>query len=613
MNRLAGGLATAVVALLLGGCAAMGAPEPAATPVATAASAPQGAPPLQVTVQAPRPLKALLERHLDVIRLGELARGERLEPSELDRLVAAAPAQARELLETEGYFDPEVQIEREGDRLQMNVKPGAQAVIGRLTIEVQGAVAEAAEAGDARARALIDSLRQGWLLPSGSPFRNAAWSSAKTDLLARLRSAGYAAASWSGTAAVVETETRQVRVFVVADSGPLFRAGGLDIQGLVHHDAETVQHLAGFGAGVPLTETLLLDFQDRLRRSALFDTVAVSFDPDPDQAAAAPVQVRLRESPRQVFTVGVGISANTGPRASLEHLHRRPFGWAAIARNKLEVGGLRQAWDGEISTHPLEKQYRWLLGGAVERLESDDDVVTAQRLRLGRAQNTPRIDRLAFVEAERSTRHLLDPAAPVPDTRELAVTANYQGVWRHLDDLLLPTRGYTLSLQGGVGRATSDPGGSGFFSRLYGRLTGYLPLGGDWYGQARVELGQVLRPDAVRVPDSQQFRAGGDDSVRGYGYRSLGPIVDGAVGSGDALFTTSVEVARPIVPRLPSVWGAVFVDAGRAAESFGDLKPAVGAGVGVRWRSPVGPLRLDLAWGEETRQFRLHFSVGISF
>ena len=113
------------------------------------------------------------------------------------------------------------------------------------------------------------------------------------------------------------------------------------------------------------------------------------------------------------------------------------------------------------------------------------------------------------------------------------------------------------------------------------------------------------------VPDSQKFRAGGDESVRGYSYRSLGPIVDGAVGSGTTLYTTSLEVARPISATMPSLWGALFIDAGNAANSF--VKPAVGYGLGVRWRSPVGPLRLDWAWARETGEGRLHFSVGIAF
>jgi len=109
------------------------------------------------------------------------------------------------------------------------------------------------------------------------------------------------------------------------------------------------------------------------------------------------------------------------------------------------------------------------------------------------------------------------------------------------------------------------------------------------------------------------FRAGGDDSVRGYGYRTLGPVVSDVVTSGRTLLTGSLEVARPISPKYPAFWWAAFIDAGNAADRWRDLHPVVGYGVGLRWRSPVGPLRVDLAYGQEVRQFRVHFSVGIAF
>jgi translocation and assembly module TamA len=123
----------------------------------------------------------------------------------------------------------------------------------------------------------------------------------------------------------------------------------------------------------------------------------------------------------------------------------------------------------------------------------------------------------------------------------------------------------------------------------------------------------VLAPAGLDVPDTLRFRAGGDDSVRGYAYRSLGPSSGGTVDSGKVILTTSVELARPLSDGLPQFWGAVFVDAGQAANNFSDLRPVVGAGVGLRWRSPVGPLKLDWAYGEAVRRSRLHFSVGISF
>jgi len=178
---------------------------------------------------------------------------------------------------------------------------------------------------------------------------------------------------------------------------------------------------------------------------------------------------------------------------------------------------------------------------------------------------------------------------------------------------VLPTRGITASAQVAGGFAQSNFADNGPFARAAGRLTGYLPLPGNWYGQARVEAGEVFAKASVGIPDTLLFRAGGDDSVRGYGYRSLGPLKSGVLASGRVLLTASAEIARPFSDRWPNVWYAAFVDAGNAADDWKDLDPAIGYGVGVRWRSPVGPLRFDVAYGREVRSVRLHFSVGIAF
>jgi len=445
-------------------------------------------------------------------------------------------------------------------------------------------------------------------LPTGSEFGNEAWSSAKSAAVARLRAAGYANAAWSGTGAQVDRERNEVRLFIVADSGPLYRLGGIVVEGLHAQEAETVQNLLVAHRGAPVTEALLLDFQERLQKAGLYASINVTLDTLPATAAEAQLQVRLREAALQDYTFGIGVSANTGARATVTHVYRRVFGQAATARNKAELGERRQAWEGEISTHPGPDLYRNLLGGTVEWLKSDTDIVLSQRLRLGRTIDMGRIDRLYFVEAERAKRE-----TALETTRAIAYSLNYHGVWRDLDSVVLPTSGFTAAGQVGVGRSQATNAETGPFSRAYLRFTGYLPLGQSWYGQARIEAGQLFKDGNVVAPDSQRFRAGGDDSVRGYGYRTLGPVSNGVVGSGDALFTASVELARPFAASLPSVWGAVFVDAGNAADSFANLNPALGYGIGLRWRSPVGPLRLDWAYGQELRRSRLHFSVGIAF
>ena len=615
-------LAAALLALLLlPGCAMLPAdlqPAPPATEPLQVLEGREAGPRslgVRIEIEAPADLKALLERHLDLVRLGRVARDE-VEDSEWSRLIDTAPAQVRQLLLTEGYVAPKVMLQREPGRsagqpevVLLQVDPGQRARISRVTIEVEGALERGAAAREPYAESTLQQLRERWALQPGNEFRNPLWTDAKSAALARLRAAGYATAAWSGTGAEIDPERNEVRLFLVVDSGPLFRFGGLVIDGLTVQDESTVMNLAATRPGTPVTETLMLDFQDRLQKAGLFESISVTLDADPANADAARLQVRVGESPLQVYTLGLGFSADTGARASVEHVYRRVFGFAATSRNKAEWGAKRQVWDGEISTHPNAGLYRNLLGGAVEWLKTDSDTVLSQRVRLGRAQEKQRVERLYFAEVERSQRE-----AAGTKVQAVAVSGNFHALWRDLDNLLLPTRGVSLGLQLGAGRSHGTGADAGYFGRTYARLTGYLPLGKQVFAQARVEAGQVFTGNKdTELPQSQLFRAGGDESVRGYAPRSLGPLTDGVVGGGKALLTTSVELATPISTRVPALWGAVFLDAGNAADDFSNFKFFLGTGLGVRYRSPIGPLRIDLAWSPETRKARLHFSVGITF
>lgn len=194
----------------------------------------------------------------------------------------------------------------------------------------------------------------------------------------------------------------------------------------------------------------------------------------------------------------------------------------------------------------------------------------------------------------------------------LAVSVNQQWIRRRLDSSLLPTDGHQALALVGLGYARG--GGSddsGPFGRMQFKLGAYKPLGG-WYASARAEVAQVIAHERVGVPEKLLFLAGGDDSVRGYAYRSLGVERNGLTLGGRVMATGSLEIARPFTMSLPSLWGAAFVDAGNAASRWTDYRPVVGYGVGVRWRSPVGPLRVDAARAQETGKWRLHFSVGIT-
>ncbi len=536
--------------------------------------------------------------------------------SELRRLVAAAPEQARSLIEAEGYFASDIKAslseEVPGQPMvaRLEVTPGPKASIKQVQMVFEGTLDDRLSKNDPDAVALVQQLNSEWALPAGAAFRQAQWSAAKNGALATLRSQGYPAAVWSGTAATVDAQAHTARLYVVADSGPAFYYGPMQIEGLERQPASAIVNLRNFNTGDPYRESELLDFQERVQKLNLFESVFVSVDEDPQSAAAAPVSVKVRELPMQQATLGLGVSSDTGPRVSLEHLHRLLWGRPWQAKSKVQLGRDESVLQTDLTSHPRPGGKRWLTSVQFARLLDTDDAVTvSQRLRLGISDEGDRLERTSYVEFQRAK--VSSPSGTLLSNSS-AVTGNQQYIWRDLDSPVLPTRGLTANVQFGPGYSFSNSDDSGFFGRAYGRLTWYKPLSARWYATVRTEAGTVLASDRVGVPDTLLFRAGGDESVRGYGVRTLGVEKDGVTLGGRALWTGSVEVARPILERFPSLWGAVFLDVGDAAAKWSDLSLRKGYGVGVRWRSPVGPLRLDLAYGHEAEAFRVHFSVGIT-
>ena len=587
-----------------------------------APAAPRRPPQFRLNVDAPSDLSALLLQHLGLARLQYAAEADALTSTEIDRLIGAASAQAMSLLQTEGYFNPVVKVQRVDDGAQpplllMSVLPGPRATIERLTLEVQGGLYDEVASGDPQAEALQNALLAEWALPPGQPFTQSAWDSAKNRVLATLRSNGYLGAQWSGTAAQVDAANNSVRLFVVADSGDLFRVGSIRTAGLQRFDEGAVLPTARELIGRPATEQLIRDVQDRLLSLGLFESIIIDVDTNSADPAQAQALLALRELPLQQATVGVGYADDTGLQVTLEHTHRRLFDTRWVMHNKLQLGQEQTLWTGDLMSHLQPDGYRNLLAGQAEKLSTNDETRYSWYARAGRTRDTLSVWRLIYGEY---TRALLQTSAGDNDSQ--ALSANYHWTWRDVDDLRTPTRGSVWSLQGGAGVAvgTITPNDksleteeSGPFARLYGRVQSYLPLGNGFYGSARLELGQVFVRETLSVPDTLLFRAGGDDSVRGYAYRSLGPELDGAVVSGSTLLTASLQLARPIFADQPAFLWAVFVDAGNASDGWNKMRPVLGYGVGLHWRSPVGPLRVDLAYGEEVRKFRLHFSVGVVF
>jgi translocation and assembly module TamA len=576
----------------------------------TASGQPQ-APAFDLVVRAPEPLQELLERNLELRRYRQVTD---LDDAEIARLIVLAEKDTRELLATQGYFTPQVRIAREpGTRptLVVAVEPGQRTQVAEARIEFEGDIAGST---DPDAVAQRESIRGRWELRPGEPFTQTGWDRAKSDATKQLLARRYPAGRISDSLADVDAANASVRLGLRLDSGPPFHLGPLQVTGVERYDPVLVPRLARLPQGTVYDQDKIVQAQLRLSGSGYFDSAFFFVDPASDPAAA-PVLVTVREAPLQKVVLGLGFTTDGGPRASVEHTHNRlpVIGWRSVS--KLQVEKKNPFAQTEWTAIPAEDGWRWSVLARGEKLDDDRLVTHSQRLRAGRFQNGDHIDRNVYVQYERATaqnpRNV--PLTPLDTGEGSAVSANYIWTGRYFDNQQAPSSGYGIGVELGGGYTL---GGNGHpFQRTVVRWLGYRPLERGRL-QLRAEAGAVLAQEGARVPATQLFRTGGDTSVRGYKYLDIGvPLPGGLVGPGRYLATGGVEWQRPVRVRGQQTQfeHTLFVDAGAVADKVGDLRAKVGVGTGVRWRSPVGPIEGAIAYGVQSKRFRVHFSAGFVF
>lgn len=572
----------------------------------------------EIEIQAPKPVQDYLLRHLELLRYQSLTD---LDASELARLVGMAEPNVRELMGTLGYFSPDIHLElretpdnpRSPRLVVITVQPGEPVRVSGVTFEFTGPIAT-----DEAAAAQRRAIQAGWLLGAGMTFTQAAWDAAKTQALRELTTQRYPAGRLSSTRADIDPETKTARLSVTLDSGPLYRLGALQISGTQRYGSDLVQRLARLAPGADYDQTRLVEAQRRLTDSGYFDSAVVSLDTTGDPAAA-PVLVQVREAKLKKIVLGIGASTDSGARLSVEHTnHQLPgIGWRAVS--KLSLDRVTKSIGTELTAPPDDANWRWVTSALVQREESGSFEVTSQRLRAGRTQSGERIDRSYYLQYDRAQPNNVGAA-----TTAEALSANYAWTQRNFDALPFPSRGYGLGVELGGGvtlGADRQP-----FVRTDIRWLGYVPLASSKDGtpasmragriELRAEGGAVLAREQANLPSTQLFLTGGGTTVRGYDYRSIGSVLpNGQTAAGRYLAVGSVEWQHPITvnDRLTDWESTVFVDAGAVADKPAELRGKVGIGAGVRWKSPVGPLQMDLAYGVAVRRLRLHLSVGFTF
>ena len=560
-------------------------------------------------------LRELVERHNELRRYRAVTD---LDEAEFTRLMALAERDVRNLLGTEGYFTPQVKVRREGPpggraTVVIEVEPGPPTRVHQVNIEFEGDIAQSTDPGAEQQRQAIQTA---WALDQGSRFTQDRWSSAKTHALRQLVERRYPRGEISYSLADISAPEAQAKLGVRLDSGPLFHLGPAVVKGAERYPDWLPERLSWLHPGQVYDQKRLVDAQQRLAGTGYYDSVYISIDPDADPAAT-PVTYTVTEAKRHKVQMGVGYSTDGGPRLSLEHRDNQVFGSSWRTDTKLQLDSKTPLLQADLRSLPEPNGWRTAFFARYMRQDDDSLITTSQTLRMGRTKTEERYDRNLFLQYDNAsvsgdgTRNV--PNALVGDGA--AVSLNYAWTGRYFDSLPVPKRGYGLHAEIGVGMTTMAPRKP--FTRLTGRWLGLLPLGdGGSRLSMRSELGAILGSKQARLPATYLFRTGGDASVRGYAYRSIGiPLGEDWVGPGRYMAVGSVEWQRPILQeRFPGLLEhTVFLDVGSVANEVTNLRAHVGIGTGVRLITPVGPMALDLAYGLKSKQFRLHMNVGFVF
>ena len=571
----------------------------------------------ELAIEAPDAIRQLLHKHLDLVRFRSLPD---LTELELARLVMGAPKNIRDLVSTLGYFSPTAHAELRpttaNERLpvvHIQVDPGALTRVARVDISLVEAAAAIPQA-ISRRREIEDQ----WAMGPGTAFTQDQWSNAKQMAMRQLISKHFPAGRIASSDVVIEPEGAFVKLEL--DPGEVHFLGELVVTGAQRYGVDLVTRLARLSTGQIYDHATLVQAQQHLLDSGYFDSAQAMLDLT-GEPGAAPIRLTVTEAPLQKLALGIGASTDSGARLSVTHTHHQLplIGWRAVSKGSWDRDN--KSLGTEITSQPDANHWRWVGSFEFQSEQLGSFYVPSVRVRAGRGLTGLTADQnyyLQYDRAEASSREIVSTLVVE------SVSFNHAYTLRRFDSVPFPSSGWGLGLEIGGGTTigtTSDP-----YGRVMARAQAYVPLGDRSSadpGRARrgrlalrAQAGVVIAQEDVGIPSTQLFVTGGDTSVRGFSRGEIGRDLPGTlVAAGRYLVVGSAEWQRPIVNNgVPSEWeSAVFIDAGAVANTPAELSPRVGVGAGVRWKSPVGPLQIDLAYGMPRGHLHLHMNLGFAF
>lgn len=510
--------------------------------------------------------------------------------------------QIQEALEALGYYQASIALELEPVQgewaLSAEIEPGPRVVVRTLNIRTSGAAAE-----DEAFERLLERLP----LASGQGLDHGDYQSSKRALRNLAIERGYFDYQFSQAELAVDVGGGWADINLELDSGERYTLGEVGFTEVPLRPS-FLQRLVPFAPGTPYSVERVASLNQRLLESGYFDDAVVDTRREMTEGQRIPVAADVAMRERNTVSTGLGYSTDEGPRVRLgftrHYVNDRGHSLSSEVRASAVNQGINARYQIPLRD-PLNDNLSVNAGWDNE--EVDDQASERYVLGLSRRQEftsgwirTQSVRYLdeRFSAGEDSGRSaLLMPGLSFSRTRSRGGVDPDYGDYQH------------YSVEGSTRALASDVD----VARLRLGNTWLRSIGRSHRFQLRADLGGIATNDFDDVPTSLRFFAGGDQSVRGFSYRSLGPTDgDGEVTGGRYLATGSAEYSYAVRGN----WRlALFADAGNAFDNANAIDPEVGTGFGLRWASPVGPLRIDIAWGvsRDDVPVRLHLSVGPPF
>jgi translocation and assembly module TamA len=509
-----------------------------------------------------------------------------LDATMFDRLVERAEQEVASALRPFGYYEPKVDISVSNTggndrRVTLRVQPGKPVLMTAVAIKVTG------EGAQLPAFQRITNSNQ---LRTGQRLSHGGYDTIKRDLLRTASTLGFLDARLLKAELRVDPRNYSATADLELDTGTRYRFGSTTISQSAIEERLLRRYLR-YREDEPYDGTELLRTQFALDDSLYFSNVEVATLPPDRDNHIIPVSITAETNRRNRYSYGAGFGTDTGAR-----------GTATWDKRLVNRRGHRMRVEGKAAQQNQSLEARYLI-------PIGDPAVEKMTFEFG-ARNEERADLdLRTLEFQPSVTHLrgrwqrvmslsfnrtttITPAlAPLPATRTtdtLAIPSiSYSAVPLGYLGEGLYTRGTYFELRG----STTAFGSPANYLQIRAEAERVFDLAPQWHLLVRGQLGASLIPDSQDLPGTERFFAGGDRSVRGFGYNDLSPIVNGVKVGGKHFVSGTVEFVRDL-PRNLGV--AAFADAGNAFNAF-NSSVAVSVGVGFRWRLPVLTLGIDIA------------------